>query len=516
MRKNIRRTILEFKQKANMRTVIYVINKNKLLFQNFLIAYCFYSIFLMEQHFSTDTYNNYVGNELSFMIQLEHGRFITAGLYKLFNVVGFDYGKHSLFGQFLLIVMCSWCVTWICDQFLCLFEDCTVLQKWLVDVLLLICWLNISVMELFLFPDIGYSIALVYLCTGCAVAFWCRKNRSSRDVLFSFLMLCLALDQYQIMLGVYVILGTTYVLIENKIRFTKKMILDEAILIVLSLVAALQSVLLMKLPEKLHITYSEKYVAKLTSAKVQDNILEIMRQQKSIWFGLDGFLPKCLPISFAIICVIILLFCMWKSRRPLLSYMLIILALLGSWFMIFATYTIAQVVWMPPRTIISLFAFLVLPGILIARFGKVQYHLFVMMLSLFFLMVMHVQVQKVAINNMANNRVDEARCHIIVEEIKEYERQTGNEINTIAIHRDEKLTYGNPGIDYVIRDTNVTAFAQSWSDVACIEYYSGRPYMRRDMTEQEYVNYFPMKDWNYLNVEEQLRFEKNTLFMIIY
>lgn len=116
-----------------------------------------------------------------------------------------------------------------------------------------------------------------------------------------------------------------------------------------------------------------------------------------------------------------------------------------------------------------------------------------------------------------SSAVDEEFCGQIESEIEKYEQKTGNTIETVAVGYDANHEYYSyKSVEYSLFDTNMTAFATTWSDVYSLVYYSGRSLDRRNMTEEEYRKYFGESEWSEFSPEEQIRFEGNTMFWALY
>lgn len=113
------------------------------------------------------------------------------------------------------------------------------------------------------------------------------------------------------------------------------------------------------------------------------------------------------------------------------------------------------------------------------------------------------------INLKKQNAFDKAWCFSIVEEIKKYENVNGTEINTIVYSYDDE------------KDMNVSekSFTEScayfsWSIGNSIKYYTGRVFETKELDKE--ANPFENKNWTQLNLEEQLVFNGNTLYLCCY
>lgn len=487
----------------------------KLFLANLAILVVAYSTLLSVPHFSTDTYSNYVTSTGNVEINILHGRFVSALLYQVFAWLNFNYHEFAAVGSFIFVVICSWGVTILAWRFYEVQKNKGMERLVSLDIVMLTLALNTSIMEDLLFPDVSFSYSLCFLLCFASTAFWCKEHKSAVDYLLSFLFLCMTLNMYQICIGFYVIVCMAYTVISEDFHSWKSIFPKACKFLAIGVCASLISLICMKIPS--YIGYSaSQYVGELSISKILENMRVILENQRGIWCGFFGFLPQYAPVLFFVAATSLFLVSMRESAQKPSVWLLCTLGFLGSWFMSFAPYFIADIVWMPPRTLFSLFAFLALPGMWAVSISDKKTNAIIALIYAVFLLVMAVGIQRVSINNYAGNKVDQEICNIIIHKIDRYEEETGNIIDKIAVRNDGDMQYSYSGVDYTILDTNLRAFSVPWSDVSSIEFYSGRDFQRVEMTIEEYIEIFGERSWNYFDSEEQIYFDGTTMYLAIY
>lgn len=132
---------------------------------------------------------------------------------------------------------------------------------------------------------------------------------------------------------------------------------------------------------------------------------------------------------------------------------------------------------------------------------------------IFFLLIQNFQFHKITKDKYLTNYTDKYRCEIIEESIHNYENKTNVKLQYISFYRD-----GQPDIQYDglfhQGDLVVSSFVTDWSDLAAINYYSNKTYMRGEVNPK-YQTYFSEKDWKVFS-EEQLIFDGDTLHFCVY
>lgn len=490
------------------------INLLKLFFVNLAVMIVIYSTLLTVPHFSTDTYSVFVTDNGNIDIHISHGRFVSALFYQVLSWINFDYKSFAAFGSFLLIVICAWGVTMLTWRFNNAMKNNRMERLVSTNIVMLTLAVNMSIMEVLLFPDVSFSFCLGFLLCFASVIFWCKEQKTAIDYLLSFLFLCLALNVYQVFIGFFVIICMAYTLVSFGFSSCKFILIHACRILSTGFFASFITLICMKIPSYIGCG-NIQYLGELSIRNIIENAKAIIGNQKGIWGGFLGFLPPYAPIFFFLVSVCLLGVSMCKRRAKPFIWLLCILVFLGSWFMVFAPYFIAQTVWLPPRTLFSLFAFMALPGLLTVSIST-QKNIGTALIYAMLLLVMAVGIQKVSINNYAGNKIDQEICNIIIHKIDQYEQETGNVIDEIAVRSDGNTCYGYDGVSYTIMDTNLRAFAVPWSDVSSIEFFSGRSFQRKEMTAEKYKELFGEKSWDYFDSEEQLFFDGTTMYLAVY
>ena len=81
---------------------------------------------------------------------------------------------------------------------------------------------------------------------------------------------------------------------------------------------------------------------------------------------------------------------------------------------------------------------------------------------------------------------------------------------------DEEPTIYQPFSRYKIAEFGTRILVTSYSGYKLISYMLGRPLEKIDMSDEIYNQYFKVENWNCLDVNEQMWFENETAYLIIY
>ena len=120
----------------------------------------------------------------------------------------------------------------------------------------------------------------------------------------------------------------------------------------------------------------------------------------------------------------------------------------------------------------------------------------------------------VFISRLINNARDEELALKIGAEIEKYEAEGNKTVKYIKIYHDKNPTNRNEGI-FKIGDTNVRAFATSWSDVNHLNVILEKSYLKKNPDQKIFNQYFKGKNWDSFSTE-QLVFDGEVLHICVY
>ena len=205
-------------QTDNRATNLLIGEKYKLVFIiNLIILVCAYSSMLFT-HFSIDSYGMYYTTDKT--QALISGRGIFYLFYLLCEITGFNPVKDQIFLIILFIILSTYVLTEIVQIFYTYIKDSLRLTKfWIIELIFLVSFINVFYIEWFLYPEVTliYGLALLFLCFAIKTSL---NQRGSKRVIFSSIFLFTALNCYQAIFPIYIILMIAVVVLNNKLKFT--------------------------------------------------------------------------------------------------------------------------------------------------------------------------------------------------------------------------------------------------------------------------------------------------------
>jgi hypothetical protein len=514
----VMRVLSRFDVNVAYREKAYTVKSYWLFFGQLVLIAISYFLFLFP-HFSVDSYTSYSDTAMNHYLSL--GRVINYVISHLLKLVQINPVRYQAFFIGLMMLIMALSATLLVKKFSSYFESISLKRFILINLCISISFVNIYLLEWYLFPEVSFIYGLGFFFSTLAVMRITEKVNVKNLLVCSFFLL-LAENIYQINVTVFIIFSLAFILIQNlnSLTFCRFVKIVFPIGIV-SVVTMMANVAIIKLLPFFGITHQSNKIMDLSISNLWARFVQIFtKEQANIWGQGSGFLGSWIMGMFLSASLIVLILVLFQNRRKLefKGVLSIILILLLNFVVVFLPHMITADLWMAPRTMIGVFLFLTSIYLFILIFPlNRKLESLTMCLLVAFLAINMVQISKIEVNVIASNRIDREFVHIISNRIAEYETDSGNEITNIAVAKDSTPQYGYyDSIDFIRYDTNVRALFVGWAVVPAINYYSNRNYTKVEMPANVFDNYFKDKDWSVFNPDEQLVFIGDTLYFISY
>lgn len=496
-----------------------------------ILFFAIYGIMLIPR-FSTDSYSVFfsTGNGLGHYLTL--GRTSTYFLY--WALLALDVNSVTLSPIFTAVFILT--VAWSAAVLLSLLKPYFLNLNWLTLLLLefgiVLSYANLYFAELYFFSDVilMYTFALCFLTLALILFF--HRNQIIGTI-SALVCLYLSLGFYQAFLGFFIIFGSMLVLVRHNLPETqwkkqtaKPLLLDLLRLIAVGGGSSITSVLVMGLLASMGFINSRG--ASLRVSDIFNSIRQMIFQFDYYYpMGYPSYLTGPSKIIFilsgpVLLCMLASSFAMKNRKRkhyPYLSAAITLAILFCGFLSVFAPHFVSQSVWMTPRSICSFFAvFTAIVVVIGCNYTHIERSMpwAETAVVLILLAVNIVGIQGIALDQIKINRQDRAEAEEIVRRIQDYESESGQSVDTISWRPDSRYTWTYPEIKYTFMDMNVRAGARSWSLINCINFYAGRQFDSETMPDEIWAANFMGQEWNAFQPEEQIRFDGNKMYLMVY
>jgi len=469
------------------------------------LTFCAYGI-LLSRHYAVDTYVCCRNEQVT--IFLQNGRWLGASIFAILNYFGIYGGAIQQLLTFVHIGLLTLSAL-ILYRTLCPVEIEYGIKQFGFYGTILITFCNVFYQEILLYPENGLVMGLGILLCILAIRVSAKEPFTKRNFFAALILLCMSLGTYQAFIGIYIpwALAAAF----SKRYEHRQLYIYAAKILSVGAIASISNILILQAILKTSISETATRKPLLTIEHFLMRSKELFAAQKSIWFDSYGFLPAGLVIAVTVVAIV--LFLRGTHKKENMAYLFI--CIIGTLGVIFAPLLLINDLWLPQRTLIGCFSLLAVI-LFAAMMCNEHAKKVISAVILVFFCINIVQMQRIAANHIATNRLDQSYALMIQSAIEKYESSSGYTVKYIAAENDIYPTWLYPGIEYVIYDTNTRAFVVNWADDELLNYYTGRDYTEVPMDDEIFDMNFKDKNWDEFNSSEQLIFDEETMYWIKY
>lgn len=474
-----------------------------------------YGCMVMSKHYSVDSFNLIFDMSPYWHMQL--GRYVNCGSI----LIALHFGINQVISQQIFFAV--WIIT--LASMLCVITDA--IKKYIFNldrkkqiVLTLavsLAFLNVFAMELMLFPEMAMVFIIGNLALGFAVWYALEDGKAVKKWGLCIAFLVISIGSYQSYIGIF----EAFTLIGIFLKWNeniKKRYQQSAVALLTGGGVSVFNVLLTKVLIKCGYIADSGRGAALDWKTISSNMAGVLHYQFPFWKDADGIFPLVImPVVAIVLLVIVIVAVMQQKTWEKKIFLIVILC--GCYLLAYAPHIVESSLTLSPRSNIAVWsvisvvfvlginympkkkpiAFQTETGILI---GILAFNIFVM--------------QDMAANEQAMNAIDITEAKQICNKVREYESETGNTIVKFAARGDCNSTYYQNLSRYHNWELGGRIMATYYSNYRLIGYELGRSMERMDMSDEVYQKYFDGQDWEYLNVDEQVVCDGDTLYLCVY
>ena len=473
-----------------------------------------YGCMMASDHYSVDSFN--LVFDMSPYWHMQIGRYVNCGVILLALKAGVN---QVIMQRFFIAV---WLVTLVLMSVMItvsIAKQMGKMKKNTFFVLLLavsLSFLNVFAMELMLFPEMAMVFIPGNLALGLAVYTVLCEENSRKKWLLCVAYLIIALGSYQSYVGIF----EAYVLIGIFFKWkdeTKKRYFNALTALAIGGIISVFNVVLVKILINLGLIADSGRGATFKISDILLNTKNVIRYQASFWKDADGILP---PVIMPLLGIVLL--CIIVSELRKLDFekkVFYILLIAGCYLLGFAPHLLESSQVMSPRSNIAVWSVIAVVFITGINNMRENYKLLdkvIIAVSGLLIGINCFVMQDMAANEQAMNAIDIMEAKQISEQVLKYENETGNIITEVAARGDLNSTYYQPDSRYKNWELGARIMSTYYSNYRLIGFVLNRSLERKDMPDKIYEKYFDGKDWNCLNVEEQMVLIDDTLYLAVY
>ena len=486
---------------------------------NFVVVFLTYSVFITSNHHSCDTYSALVPGELA-RVYLGNGRLVQYGLFSLLDAAGLNISNRFAITQMLLTVINAVGTGVLAKRFFDTLGVRTFAHAAIIDFAMLVVVVNPCYLSgWYYWPE-----TCIASCAGMAVlflalGFWCVPEKRWPSKIASLVFVVLVTCMYQVYLELFLGIAVAFTLLEHGFSISKRCIVELFQIIAICAVGGMASIAAIALIGVFGVEVSRASTA--ASMSLGERIVNVLSFQDDIILTLYGMLPLGLGLFMwaapLVGAVAVGAHGGWKPRP--IDALLVAVCYVGVYAVSFAPNVLASMAWVQPRVVIGVFNVVVLSAVLFAYASRNSFTAANAgaVVAVIVLVVMMVRIVDIQANTIRSNAYDDYELSAIAEELREHEAQTGEDITKVRYCYDGERVTSYPGVGYVVYDMNDRAMNVGYFFSWALRDALGEPDLIVElMDETERARVYGSAEWARLDIDEQVRFDGDTMYVAIY
>lgn len=493
-------------------------NAFRLFLFNLVILLIFWGGLAHNQYNADTIFYRYQETSAAINMCLEEGRYLIAFMYFLLSLFGINVAKRI--GVTVLCNILLFTFTLSIMYFLVSFEDKV---DWLHVLCVDLIFINVFASEMFMFAETLFGFCFGYLFSVLAI--WSFKK--TQYIRF-FLFLCIGVCFYQYAIIIAAILLLFVVGKEENWRLSMKAFLKSFGGSITCLGVGFLNMESTKVLANLGILSKEIVQREQQiSMNLLKKISDVLHDTYCVLYDAKGLLIGVgIPLIVTLLTAGLLIVYVIRNKdwNRFLYFCILAMACFGLWIIL---PLVREPYNNPPRMSFSIF---MIQGLFLqltmqlwgdscereekqARQKSTCLVLTQFVISAYVLVQLF-SVQNIVVNRYASNAIDETYVGLMYQRILDYEEQTGIEVTKLATCNDQNVADHYREVGATVDAINERILGKAnWSIVCDV---SGRLFERIDMDADVYNCYFSGKDWDHLDLDQQLVIREDTAYWCIY
>ena len=495
-------------------------NKKKygiLFLINLIVCWIAYGIYTIAVHFSTDDYYAlFSQRDTAYDVIGMSYRNVLGVVYIILDKLGINVVAAQQFFCIFFIIVTAVAITLTSYIVYTELKNKNIIAFISVDIGAIMIFVNIFTSEWMWYSlaYIQWSIAII----GCVLAlyFLSRKERLLCNTLYACMTLFIAAGCYQAILAQFAFCIMCIIFIQNDWKITRSAIFSGMRSVLAAGFGVGANIISTKILGFVGLMEQEPRTSRSGKGLLQ-LLLDYMDSQRYIWRDSIGMLPDFVMLIVGCILIIVTIIIFVRKRCHLDTWLFMLLILISGHCVIFMSQYMQGSVWMPARMSVPVFCMFTVLIWIIADSDMIKSKYIVAAVNIIFVAVNIFFIQTEAVDTYKTNELDRQYANMISNRIQKYEAKNNICVSKIGLCMDRYplKKYYDIIHDSYSGEMQLKAFYTEWSGIYALDYYMERDFEEVDVPS-EYARLFSENNWNQIDLDEQLIFDGDTVYICLY
>lgn len=461
---------------------------------------------MVRRSFNCDTLSHEFVEGADIFVRIQGGRYVVALadflLLKLWGIRTTTNISVTMTVTFLILAMA-------------MMEIQNIFARWLPDTwwgkTVFFCGLNLMFLNVFFAEPLMFGEYSVYFAIAYFIAAVGVKCFAGHKFFSMLIMYAIAVFTYQNAVVFAAIITAFYVFMDEHMKFSRNAVVREIAGVSVCMGMGVINYLCLWILDRLGIVSANKEAA---TGNLGHRIGGAVNHFISLNRNCGGIMPGIwLPLLFAVAIWGLVVYSCIKERK-LSELLFLFLAWLGCNMLLYVIPVVQGTNYFPPRLLFCFFGiqgFLLVSAYAVCRdsvrgmltWGGCLYLIIHLLFSNF-----------IVTNHFVSNTLDKVYTKMVYEKILEYEEETGNRVTKLAVGRDVDTLFYYNDVSYTLDQINERALG--YAPLSLMYAVTGRRFEAAEMPESVTKKYFYNKNWDYIDLNEQLVIEGDTAYWCVF
>lgn len=474
-----------------------------------------YGCMMASDHYSVDSFNLIF--DMGPYWHMQNGRYINCGVILLAQLTGMNQVVlQRIFIAIWIITLMQMMMMITVSVAKCL-PNLNQKKYFLLMFIVSLSFLNVFAMELMLFPEMAMVFIPGNLALGLAIYVVLGDLIAWKKWLFCIFYLLIALGSYQSYIGIFesfVLIGLFFKWKDN----IKKRYMESIVALFLGGCMTMFNVVFSKILINASLIGDPGRGATFDINQIISNVKGVLKYQIAFWKDADGIMIQGIMPALGLVMALILVKTV-RRMETIEKRVYLVVIVFGCYVLAFAPHIVESYQILSPRSNIAVWSVIALvfiaglnnTGCLLKSYDSI----IVVMVGILIGANCFV-MQDMAANEQAMNAIDIMEAEQICNRIEKYENETGMTVSKVAAVGDINSNCYQETSRYKNCELGARIMTTYYSNYRLIGHILNRNMVRCDMPDDVYQEYFIGKDWNCLNVDEQVVLIGDTLYLAVY
>ena len=460
---------------------------------------------LLRRSFVTDTVGHMMMEKIDGLYRMEEGRYLSGLCDFLLTQLGRRTTDHTGVTVFLGLLLMAAAIGLIQEMFRSHMAIQGSLEEAAYVALTSLVFINVLAVELLMFGEMAHYFGAAFFFAAWGAYLFANKR-------YVKAIICIAISSmfYQTGIFFFAMLVSAHIFLENKKKITKTGIIRQTIALLIMAGVGFANILSTRVCSMLFENFE---ASRSVGGSIRDNLPTVVWHVYHMFRSSFLLPPLWLPLIFSGTMAVIFIWRMLKEKNyhAIIYYLLLQLLLL---ILIYPLSLIGSYASPPHRMVFTFYLVQACAGLIAFIHAKQMTRKMLCFVFMFYLFIQIFFVQIIVTQHFVSNSLDKLYANMVYAEIVAYEAETGTAVTKLSVGRDRVNKAAYDEVSYANHNINERVMGMlNWS---LVEMVSGRRFEHLLMDKEFQAEHFGDKDWDYINLSEQLIIEGDTAYWVIF